>query len=66
MGFSQNLQTLMQESGITDYKLAKTIGVHATTVKNWKQGRIPTAVHAQRVANFFNITVDSLLKDPER
>lgn len=39
MQFGQNLEKIMIEKGITKYRLAKEIGVHPTTVKNWIDGK---------------------------
>ena len=35
MGFAANLSRLMEYHNISMYRLAKEVGVHQTTVKNW-------------------------------
>lgn len=63
--FSKNLARLQAEQGITNYRLAKDIGVHQTTIQNWKTGTKPHPNHIQLVANYFGCTVDDLLKETE-
>lgn len=61
MGFSTNLCKLMEANNINSYKLAKGIGVHISTVTNWKDGANPKVEHLKRVADFFGVTTDALL-----
>lgn len=63
MSYATNLCELMQKSGVSSYKLAKDIGVHTSTVTNWKEGKVPKVEHLQAVATYFGTTVDSLLSD---
>lgn len=62
MGFSENLGVLMEKRGISSCKLARDLGVHATTIANWKAGKTPTAEHLLHVADYFSVTVDELLR----
>lgn len=39
MEFAQNLKSVMDSKSITMYRLAKELGVHQTTVKNWLEGK---------------------------
>lgn len=61
MAFSENLAHLQAERGITNYRLAKDIGVHQTTIQNWKTGTKPHPNHILLVADYFGVTVDDLL-----
>ena len=61
MGFAKNLCGLMQKQGVSSYKLAKDIGVHTSTISNWRDGRSPQLEHLRRVADYFGVTVDELL-----
>jgi transcriptional regulator with XRE-family HTH domain len=63
MSFGKNLCELLKERNVSSYKLAKEIGVHTTTVSNWKMGKRPQIEHVSLVANFFGCTVDELLKE---
>lgn len=62
MGFAENLARLQQEHGETSYKLAKAIGVHQTSITNWKRGIKPHPKHAKLVADHYGVTVDELVK----
>lgn len=65
MGYSDNLCKLMNEKGISSYKLAKDIGVHVSTISNWKDGRAPKVEHLKLVADYFGVTLDELLIDEQ-
>lgn len=61
--FAENLARLQEERGETNYRLAKTIGVHQTSIANWKSGDVtPHPRHLEALANHFDKTVDELLK----
>lgn len=62
MPFSENLVSLQAEKGLTNYRLAKDIGVHCSTVQNWRDGRKPLLEHAHKVATYFGKTVDEMMK----
>lgn len=49
MGFGENLARLQEEHGETSYRLAKAIGVHQTSITNWKNGIKPHPKHAKLV-----------------
>lgn len=61
MGFSKNLCNLMQKREVSSYKLAKDIGVHVSTVSNWRKGKRPQIEHVKRVADYFDVSIDELL-----
>ncbi len=63
MSFATNLCELMQKTGISSYKLAKDIGVHTSTVTNWRGGKSPKVEHLQTVASYFGTTADDLLAE---
>lgn len=62
MPFSENLINLQKERGLTNYRLAKDLGVHCTTVQNWREGKKPLLEHAWKVATYFGKTVDEMMK----
>lgn len=66
LNFSERLVKLMANRHETNYRLAKVIGVHQTTVKNWKNGRKPQLEHAAALAAHYDCTVDELLEDASR
>jgi len=53
----------MQNKKITDYKLAKLIGVHPSTIKNWKDGAVPSLELAVKVAKALSVPLDSLINE---
>lgn len=67
MSFSENLVRLQAKNKESNYRLAKDLGVHATTVQNWREGMRPRLEHAARVAEHYGLTVDELMADaPEQ
>ena len=63
MGFSTNLCKLMEDRKVSSYKLAKSIGVHTSTITNWREGTSPKVEHLKLAADYFGVTVDDLLSD---
>lgn len=61
MSFSKNLAFAMSENQTTNYRLAKEVGVHQSTVKNWLDGMSPHLDCANRVAHYFGKTVDEMM-----
>lgn len=62
MSFSDNLTRLQNKNGETNYRLAKEIGVHQSSIANWKIGITPHPKHLKLVADHFGVTVDELLQ----
>lgn len=63
--FGKNLARLQAERGETNYRLAKEIGVHQSSIKNWKSGINPHPKHVKLVADHFGVTVDYLLAEDQ-
>lgn len=63
MGFGENLARLQEEHGETSYRLAKAIGVHQTSITNWKNGIKPHPKHAKLVAKHYDVTVKDMMCD---
>lgn len=61
MNFGEKLAKLMQENGVSNYKLAKTLSCSQSSVKNWLDGNEPKIEYATGIANFFGVSVDYLL-----
>ena len=62
----RNLARLQAERGETNYRLAKTIGVSQTTVKNWKDGLSrPFPKHMRLIAKHYGVTVEQLMQSQE-
>ena len=63
MNIAQPLRKLMDERKLSNSKLAREVGVHVSTVTNWKDGANPKIEHLKLVADYFGVTVDYLLAD---
>lgn len=52
---------LLQEKGITAYRVSKDTGVTQTTLSDWKTGRaVPKTATLQKIADYFGVTLDWL------
>lgn len=57
---------LLTAHGTTVYRVSKQTGIPASTFTDWKNGRsVPKADKMKRIADFFGVTLDSLLSDTE-
>lgn len=61
MPIADNLCKLQQERGESNYKLAKALGVHASSVANWREGKTkPMAVYLEKLADHYGVTIEQL------
>lgn len=66
MEFSQKLQELRKQKGLTQEKLATSLFVSRTAVAKWESGRgYPSIDSLKAIAEFFSVTLDSLLSSDE-
>lgn len=66
MQFAQNLKKIMQEKNITNYRLAKILGVHPTTIKNWLESYTePKFDMIDKIADVLDISIDELISENE-
>ena len=66
MGFAANLSRLMEYHNISMYRLAKEVGVHQTTVKNWLEGESEPKIAAlEKIVGLLGVSYDELLGDVE-
>lgn len=57
---------LLQEKGITAYRVSKETGVTQTTLSDWKTGRAtPKTATLQKIADYFNVSLDWLTGSSE-
>lgn len=63
--FSFNLRRLMDDKRVSSCKLAKSVGVHVSTVTNWLSGSNPRLDHLRSLSLFFDIPVGDLLKESD-
>ena len=53
---------LMEERGLTAYKVAKDTGISQATLSDWKRGRCtPKADKLQKLADYFHVSVEYLM-----
>ena len=66
MEFSQKLQELRKQKGLTQEELAKSLYVSRTAISKWESGRgYPSIDSLKEIAKFFSVTVDELLSTDE-
>ena len=59
-------ERLLKEHNVTAYKVAKATGISTSTLSEWKNGNYkPKADKLQKIADYFNVTVDYLLGNEE-
>lgn len=55
-------ERLLQEHGVTAYRVGKETGISTATLTDWKKGRsTPKADKMQKIADYFGVSVDYLL-----
>ena len=61
-------EKLLEENGVTAYKVAKATGITTSTLTSWKQGKyVPKPDKLQKIADYFGVSLAYLLgqEDPE-
>ncbi len=62
MGFPENLARLQEERGVTNYKIAKDLGISQTSIANWKDGTSkPHKLYINALCGYFGCTESELL-----
>lgn len=57
---------LLEERGVTAYKVSKATGIAGSTFSDWKSGRsTPKQDKLQKIADFFGVSVDFLITGKE-
>lgn len=59
--FIDNLTKLMEERKITEYKLAKDIGITQSVITRWKQGSYPGIDKIEKLVDYFQVSSDLLI-----
>lgn len=64
--FSKNLSKLMNDRGVSAYRLSKDTGVAQSAISEYRSGKtMPGLDKLQVLADYFGITVDALIgQDP--
>lgn len=64
MAFAENLKYLMESNNLSNYSVAKKLGVSQTSVANWLSGgNTPHRKTMLAIASLFGLTVDELNGD---
>lgn len=64
MAFAENLKHLMEANNLSNYSVAKKLGVSQTSVANWLSGgNTPHRKTMLAIASLFGLTVDELNGD---
>lgn len=67
LAFPEKLKLLRTELNLTQKEFADKLGVSQSSVNYWEKGqRIPSIEAAARIADLFNITIESLLDSDDK
>ena len=59
-------EKLLEENGVTAYKVAKATGITTSTLTSWKQGKyVPKPDKLQKIADYFGVSLAYLLGQEE-
>lgn len=65
MSFAEKLVKLQVKNGESNYRLAKVLGVHQTSVANWQNGIMPHPRTVNAIAKHYGVTPEYLTKEDE-
>ena len=66
MIFSEKLRLIRKSKGLTQDDLAEKLNVSRQAVTKWESGQVyPDILNLIQISNFFNVTVDYLVRDQE-
>ncbi|MCD8106996.1 MAG: helix-turn-helix domain-containing protein [Oscillospiraceae bacterium] len=66
MALSEKLYTLRKKSGLSQEQLAEELNVSRQAISKWESGNsIPESDKLVAISNYFNVSLDYLLKDDE-
>ena len=66
MIFSEKLQLIRKNKGLTQEELAEKLSVSRQAVTKWESGQVyPEITNLIQISNLFNVTVDYLVRDQE-
>lgn len=61
--FYENVNELCKEHKTTITKMSEEIGLSNAAASSWKKGSIPKSTTVQKIADYFGVTTDYLLRD---
>lgn len=65
MLLSDNINRLMEDSGISNLQLGKELGLSTETIRNWRNGiKVPTVDKLLKLSDYFGVSLDDLMGKP--
>ena len=61
--FYEQFELLCKRHNIKETTLARELGMGASAPGRWKKGATPDLVNAKKIADYFGVTIDSLVGD---
>lgn len=61
MNFWENFYNLCKKNNIKPNQVAEKIGIASGTITSWKKGTSPNADKLEKIADFFDVSIDTLL-----
>lgn len=60
------LEKLLEQNGISAYRLSKETGVSTATLTSWKQGKyVPKKDKMQKIADYFGVSIEYMMTGKE-
>lgn len=60
----EKFETLLDEKGITAYRVAIDTGISTATLSNWKNGRYePKTDKLKKIADYFDVPIEYFLEE---
>jgi transcriptional regulator with XRE-family HTH domain len=63
--FWKNFYFLCEQKNMKPLQVVKEIGIAHGNITNWKKGKLPSGTNLQKIADYFNVSVASLLGEDE-
>ena len=63
LSFGKKLMLLRKEKELTQLELAKILGIGANNIARYETNRFPSVDILLKIASFFNVSLDYLLKE---
>ncbi|WP_215655847.1 helix-turn-helix transcriptional regulator [Pseudoflavonifractor sp. MCC625] len=61
--FYERFALLCEQNDVKETAVARELGMGASAPGRWKKGSTPDLVNAKKIADYFGVTVDSLIGD---
>lgn len=61
MSIYENYERLLDRYGVTEGQVRRSAGIKAGVIRRWKKGIEPRVIELQWIANYFGVSLESLL-----